>query len=279
MLKFRKENKQKNNEKWKKDLGFQDITGPGGPRILGIPLNASVRDAVGPQGWKLRRTRLVHLYPLLDCIRNAPLPHNSRGEDKFLWRRDREEFNERFSTSHTWDQIREHHHQVSWRNTIWFSQGIPRCCFIAWLAIWNRLSTGARMRIWGQQQACVLCGEPDETRDHLFFACPYSFTVWAAIAGKLLRTRLTPDWEETIVAINTLTGDRNRGILLRLCFQVSIYFIWRERNARIHGNGYKTSPQLVRSIEKLIRNRITSIDYSAKPRLRLLLQRWFMVRP
>ncbi|CAL9229630.1 unnamed protein product [Arabidopsis halleri] len=32
-------------------------------------------------------------------------------------------------------------------------------------------------------------------------------------------------------------------------------------------------------IEKLIRNRITSLNYSAKPHLQLLMQRWIMVRP
>lgn len=56
--------------------------------------------------------------------------------------------------------------------------------FLVWLAIQDRLSTGVRMRKWGIQQACVLCGEKDETRDHLFFACPYSYTVWDRVAGR-----------------------------------------------------------------------------------------------
>ena len=56
---------------------------------------------------------------------------------------------------------------------MWFAQGVPRYSFITWLAIRDRLSTGSRMRAWGQVQCCLLCGEPDETRDHLFFACPY----------------------------------------------------------------------------------------------------------
>ncbi|CAG7898468.1 unnamed protein product [Brassica rapa] len=41
------------------------------------------------------------------------------------------------------------------------------------------------MRVWGLQQGCMLCGEPDETRDHVFFACPYSFTIWDKLANRL----------------------------------------------------------------------------------------------
>lgn len=42
------------------------------------------------------------------------------------------------------------------------------------------------MQSWGGLQACLFCGESDETRDHLFFACPYIYTVWLDISGDLL---------------------------------------------------------------------------------------------
>ncbi|KAG7599341.1 Reverse transcriptase zinc-binding domain [Arabidopsis suecica] len=148
-----------------------------------------------------------------------------------------------------------------------------------WLILLNRLSTGARMRFWGCHQVCVFCGEGDETRDHLFFACPYSYTIWSSIGGKLLRSRLSPDWDDRVASIQSLTGDKLRDILVRLSFQATLYSIWRERNARIHTNGGLSGLQLTKMIEKLIRNRITSLDYSAKPHLRLLMQRWIMVRP
>lgn len=41
------------------------------------------------------------------------------------------------------------------------------------------------MRIWGVTQGCGLYGERDETRDHLFFACPYSFRVWEKRYGNV----------------------------------------------------------------------------------------------
>ena len=48
---------------------------------------------------------------------------------------------------------------------------------MVWLTFKNRLSTGVRMRDWGVEQGCVYCGERNEDRDHLDFACPYTFTV------------------------------------------------------------------------------------------------------
>ncbi|CAN7058410.1 unnamed protein product, partial [Brassica rapa subsp. trilocularis] len=88
---------------------------------------------------------------------------------------------------------------------------------MVWLAFKDRLYTGTRMREWGMEQCCVYCREKDESRDHLFFACPYTFTVWMNVAEKLL--------------------DRNKldTLLLRLVFQTAIYMLLKERNSRRHG--------------------------------------------
>ncbi|CAN8241573.1 unnamed protein product [Cochlearia groenlandica] len=63
--------------------------------------------------------------------------------------------------------------------------------FITWLSCKDILSTGARMRSWGRVQLHLLCGEPDETRGHMFFTRPYSFTVWIDVVGQLLLLHLT----------------------------------------------------------------------------------------
>lgn len=98
----------------------------------------------------------------------------------------------------TWEQIRCKRSEVSWSGSVWFKQGIPRYAFLVWLAIQNRLSTGDRMRKWGIQQSYVLCGEQDETGDHLFFACPYSYTVWDRLASRLVGRRINPDWQDML---------------------------------------------------------------------------------
>ena len=77
-------------------------------------------------------------------------------------------------------------------------QGVPRFAFITWLAVKDRLATGHRSRRWSQPQHCLYCGEPDETRDHLFFACPYTFTLWLKMVGNLFGTDSDPDWDITL---------------------------------------------------------------------------------
>lgn len=120
---------------------------------------------------------------------------------------------------------------------VWFGLRRQSQSFIVWLAARDRLSTGTRMRQWRITQVCMLCGEQDESRDHFFFECSYTFTVWKSIAGNLLGGFITPDWTVshlTGVARNTLNG-----VLLRLCFQTTIYLVWRERNSRCHGGTWK----------------------------------------
>ena len=58
---------------------------------------------------------------------------------------------------------------------VWLAQGVPRFAFITWLALKNMVSTSDRMNYWGVSQGCGLCGKRDETRDHIFFACPYTY--------------------------------------------------------------------------------------------------------
>ncbi|XP_013617668.1 PREDICTED: uncharacterized protein LOC106324204 [Brassica oleracea var. oleracea] len=148
-----------------------------------------------------------------------------------------------------------------------FSQGIPRYAFITWLAIHDRLSTGRRTSSWGQPQCCIFCMEPDETRDHIFFACPYTFMVWLKVTGNLFGLETDPDWDITLSRLLTGSYDRVTFILLRLVFQVSVYLTWRERNERKHNTSNKSVAQLAKLIDKTVRNRITSLKYACNPRL------------
>ena len=121
---------------------------------------------------------------------------------------------------------------VQWHKLVWFPQGVPRYSFITWLAVKDRLATGHKTRQRGQPQVCIYCGEPDETRDHLFFACPFTFTLWLKVVGNLFGIDPDPDWNITIAHLLTGSYDNHTFILLRLVLQVTIYFIWRERNDR-----------------------------------------------
>lgn len=164
---------------------------------------------------------------------------------------------------------------MGWSKVIWFAQGIPRFSFITWLAVKNRLSTGDRMRSWEMIQCCTLCGEINETRDHLFFACPYSFTVWHSMANRIPEAHTDPDWQLTLDHLQGMRTGTLNNVLLKLLFQATVYHIWRERNARRHHTGWISTDAMRTLIDKSMRNRISSLKYKAGHKYSGLLQRWF----
>ncbi|XP_018473792.1 uncharacterized protein LOC108845018 [Raphanus sativus] len=124
----------------------------------------------------------------------------------------------------------------------------------------------------GLVQICPFCGERDETRDHLFFACPYTYTLWLQVLGTLLRPPPSSDLGENVDRIAAISNDRLGSIVARLSFQVAIYYIWRERNERRHSQVARPVEQLVRIIDKTIMQRIMSTRYYGKQKLAGLLQ-------
>lgn len=189
-------------------------------------------------------------------------PNRLSGADRILWRHDQDVFKASFSSVRTWDFLRQRRNKETWSKIVWFAQAVPRHSFMTWLAFRNRLSTDDRMRTWEIQQRCVLCGEWDETRNQLFFACPYFFMVWPNTAGWLLGSDITPDGDDTISSLLQNTRSRVDKTLWRMVFQTVIYAISRERNSRRHGGVWVSVDKLTHSIDRHIRNRISSLHYS-----------------
>lgn len=214
------------------------ITGEVGIQKLGILRSASICDVMRGNAWQIRNCRDPDLRSLVDQIKAFPIVLSTETEDTTIWKKDVDEFQGQFVAHNTWNMIRIHKVMQAWSSMVWFPQHVPRFAFIAGLAIKDRLATGHRMRRWSQGQVCVCIFyvEPDETRDHLFFACPYTFTLWIDVVGSLMSTPPDPDWSITLEQIAHQSQDRLTSILLRLVFLVTIYHIWRERNDRRYNN-------------------------------------------
>jgi hypothetical protein len=54
-----------------------------------------------------------------------------------------------FVSADTWEFMWKKKPYVLWWPIVWFPQAIPRQSFILWLAVLDRLSTGARLVAWG----------------------------------------------------------------------------------------------------------------------------------
>ena len=89
----------------------------------------------------------------------------------------------KYSAAAVWREIRPKKEKVAWHRLIWSPFVMPKHAIIAWMAILNRLPTKDRLKSWGlvMEEECPLCKHEQETRNHLFFECSYSKTIWKMI--------------------------------------------------------------------------------------------------
>ncbi|XP_013639404.1 PREDICTED: uncharacterized protein LOC106344600 [Brassica oleracea var. oleracea] len=155
-----------------------DITGDVGTYYLGVARTARVSEAVMRQRCNIRGHRSRHCHALHDCIQNERVPLDEHGRDVVLWKHAENTYESHFSSSKTWDQI----------------------------------------RVKKDKQICLMCGERDESRDHIFFACPFTFTVWNRLAGRLCGRRINPDWSLTLQFVTRNTLSNMDKILVQMVF-------------------------------------------------------------
>ncbi|KAL0665549.1 hypothetical protein Bca4012_102387 [Brassica carinata] len=84
---------------------------------------------------------------------------------------------------------------------------------------------------------CLLCNSTSESRDHLYFDCPFSWGIWSLLG---------------------LNHGSPKGHLTILCWQACLYWVWSERNARLHRDVFRSSDALICRIDRQIRDKILS---------------------
>lgn len=77
-----------------------------------------------------------------------------------------------FSTQETWLNIKEKHQLCSWHPAMQFKHSTPK--YLASCYVVQAFNPKVRFCNLDGDASCVLCQEPLETIDHLFFKCPYS---------------------------------------------------------------------------------------------------------
>jgi len=183
-----------------------------------------------------------------------------------------------YNCSETWEVLREKLPTVSWWKTVWFSKAIPRHSFILWLAFRDALPTKARMSIWdyGGNLICPFCYGCIESRDHLFFSCSFSCTVWKILLFACLISDPRQEWDDVVeLSSVALKGKEIWTTLYRLCFGAAVYHIWRQRNDLLHGTVPRTEEQIVAYICWEVKTKIMAscriMDSASNKRL---IQEW-----
>lgn len=113
-----------------------------------------------------------------------------------MWKNSKDQYKQTFYSGETWHVIRERHQHCHWFKEVWFKYATPKYSFILWTAMFGRLSTGDRMRKWSDSvdTSRVLCDEPLETMEHLFFECDYSARIWETLMKGVLENNFTVSW-------------------------------------------------------------------------------------
>jgi len=179
-------------DNWSQLGQLVDITNARRTINMGIPLEATVETVLASHRTRRHRTAI---YNKIEAEIQYTRQNRRLGDDISLWRSSGDNFRQSFSTKATWHNIRVLHTRRLWYKGVWFSYNTPKYSFLLWLAIHDRLSTGDRIKKWnsGQQINCVLCGNVEESRNHLFFSCHYTTAIWDNLTRRLLSHEYSTD--------------------------------------------------------------------------------------
>lgn len=238
---------------------------------LGIPLNATVASLRRNGSWRLPPARSENQLNLLSHLTTIQL---FEGDDYYKWVIDGKEML-RYETGRIYHYLRGITEKVEWGEAVWSSRSIPRHSFHSWLVVLDRNPTRDRLISWGLQVShlCLLCNTASETRDHLYMDCPFSFDLWSLIAGKCFLQPLR-NWTALLDQMTLLPPPRTRRLLCLLAWKAVMYWIWRERNERLHANTFRTVDSLFKTSDLQVRNQISSFRQSSPKLSSKMMQLW-----
>lgn len=126
-----------------------DVTGELGIHYLGVNRSATLAEVAHEDGWNIRRCAQSRYPHLCDKLAATCRPVPTAGSNIVLWRHAHDGVKPTFSATKTWDYLRVKKAKLPRYQLVLSPQAIPRQSFMVWLAFKDKLSTGVRMRGWG----------------------------------------------------------------------------------------------------------------------------------
>ncbi|KAJ6392570.1 hypothetical protein OIU84_026821 [Salix udensis] len=163
-----------------------------------------------------------------------------------------------YTIQSAWEITRPRHNTCLAHEFIWHVGHIPRQAFMLWLTFNQRLQTLDRVqRFMGPSisTTCVLCGEVEESHDHLFLLCRYSSKIWRSLNARAHIHWPNLPWSRLkLWAIGRYRNKRKtKFIILKLLLASAIYDIWYERNRRSFSNQFTPAKKVEEDIFQIIR--------------------------
>ena len=244
----------------------------------GLSNQTIIADIVVNNAWTWPHTWYSR-FPILQEVSVPVLLHDQ--EDTLVWKTHDGMLNS-FATDEVWQAIREHGNVVEWYHLVWSKYGIPRHSIHLWLVMRRRLKTQDRLKQWDvggnvdlNLLQCPLCkGQPD-SHGHLFFECSFSRKVWAMVLNEDDLPNLSPIWNDILDWLIPISkSNKVTSIVGRLVLAATSYFIWRERNNKIHSKPPKKYEDVVKIILDTVRLKLASIRFKRNVRAAKLMQIW-----
>ena len=229
-----------------------------GDRVIydaGLPRYVTVASIIQGTRWQWPMANSTELLALKE--ETLLLPYSPSGEpDRIFWLPSPSGL---FSIRSAWEYYRQAKPQVPWWRIVWFSGFLPKASFILWLAVKCRLGTQDRLHQLPPNTKCLFCNRQLESHGHLFFECPYSRQVWYHISlkGRFSTPRIP--WEQLISWLSIHWRGNSLHLKINLlCFSITIYMLWRERNSRFHSHSFIPTQDLISSIVENVRLKLST---------------------
>lgn len=149
---------------------------------LGIRENATLSSLFRNNHWNLPHPRSEKQLQLHTFLTTVEL---TTEEDFYEWELEGN-IQTTFSTGKVYAILSRHGENVPWVHIVGIVGGIPKHSFLCRLFLLNRCPTRDRLLSWGllTSPTCLLCNSSPESCDHLYFLCPYSWSLWFPLARR-----------------------------------------------------------------------------------------------
>lgn len=124
----------------------------------------------------------------------------------------------------------------------------------------------------------MLCKNAPESRDHLYFDCPFSSQIWEYLVKGILCHDYTTNWIDIVRLISDSSMERKKLFCVRYAFQAAVHTLWRERNKIKHDDKLMPLTALKKMIDKGVRNKLSLVSAKGKRDMGEVLQFWFSTR-
>ncbi|GJY65949.1 hypothetical protein Tco_0468187 [Tanacetum coccineum] len=153
-----------------------------------------------------------------------------------------------FNVSNVWESIHPRGDEISWCDVFWFSQCISRHAFHLWLVIKRKLKTQDNLRQW-------------DVWNHM--------KIYAGLS------QISSMLNSIIDYLIPISKRRSaRGIVARLVFAATSYFIWQERNHRLFKNQKRSHIQLIECIKSNVQLNLLTCTFKKTRNVMAFMHLW-----